>query len=170
MENKRTKSAKIESLVKSNNTWTNVLFYSFQAIVVLTIVTIALAIIAGNSGYTQLVYAGGIISLVLFIVEVIHLVAFIIGFTFYCINLGGLIKEGVSRWARNILSSNLAICLLFIIVTIVLIVLRLVNFLQLSGEPAAYIAAYLAFLIIALFIPMISFILVKASRKVILVK
>lgn len=65
MENKRTKSAKIESLVKSNNTWTNVLFYSFQAIVVLTIVTIALAIIAGNSGYTQLVYAGGIISLVL---------------------------------------------------------------------------------------------------------
>lgn len=170
MENKRTKSAKIESLVKSNNTWTNVLFYSFQAIVVLTIVTIALAIIAGNSGYTQLVYAGGIISLVLFIVEVIHLVAFIIGFTFYCINLGGLIKEGVSRGARNILSSNLAICLLFIIVTIVLIVLRLVNFLQLSGEPAAYIAAYLAFLIIALFIPMISFILVKASRKVILVK
>ena len=170
MENKRTKSAKIESLVKSNNTWTNVLFYSFQAIVVLTIVTIALAIIAGNSGYTQLVYAGGIISLVLFIVEVIHLVAFIIGFTFYYINLCGLIKEGVSRGARNILSSNLAICLLFIIVTIALIVLRLVNFLQPSGEPAAYIAAYLVFLIIALFIPMISFILVKASRKVILVK
>ena len=170
MENKRTKSAKIESLVKSNNTWTNVLFYSFQAIVVLTIVTIALAIVTRNSGDTQLANVTVIISLVHVIVEVIYFVAFIIGFIFYCINLDGLIKEGVSRGARNIISSNLAICLLFIIVTIVLIVLRLVNFLQLSGEPAAYIAAYLAFLIIALFIPMISFILVKASRKAILVK
>ena len=167
MENKRTKSTNIESLVKSNNTWTNVLFYSFLAIVVLTIVTMALAIVAGNSGDTQLANVAVTIGLVLGIVEVIYLVAFIIGFIFYCINLGGLKKEGVSRGARNILSSNLVICLLFIIVTIASIVLSFMN-LQPSSGPAY--SAYLAFSIIALFIPMISFILVKASRRAILVK
>lgn len=52
MENKSTKSVKIEFLVKSNNIWTNVLFYSFQTIVVLTIVTMALPIVAGTSGDT----------------------------------------------------------------------------------------------------------------------
>ena len=167
MENKSTKSVKIEFLVKSNNIWTNVLFYSFQTIVVLTIVTMALPIVAGTSGYTQLANVAVIISLVLGIIEVVYLVAFIIGFIFYCINLGGLKKEGVSRGARNILGSNLAVCLLFIIVTIALIVLSFMN-LQPSGGPAY--SAYLAFLIIALFIPMISFILVKASRRAILVK
>ena len=86
---------------------------------------------------------------------------------FYCINLGSLKKEGISRGARNILSSNLAICLLYVIVSIASIVLRFMN-LQPSSGPAY--SARLAFSIIALFIPMISFILVKASRRVIIVK
>ncbi len=167
MENKRTKSAKIESLVKSNNTWSNVLFYSFLAIVALAIVTAALAVVAGNSGDTQLANVAVTIGLVLGIVEIIYLVAFIIGFMFYCINLGSLKKEGISRGARNILSSNLAICLLYVIVSIASIVLRFMN-LQPSSGPAY--SARLAFSIIALFIPMISFILVKASRRVIIVK
>lgn len=161
MENKRTKYGKIESLVKSNNTWINVLFYTFQAIVVLSIVTAALTMESINP------IVAGIIGGVLSIVEVIYLVAFIIGFIFYCINLGGLIKEGVSRGARNILCSNLAICLLFIIVFIASIVLRFM-ILQPSSGPAY--SAYLAFLIIALFVPMISFILVKVSKRAILVK
>jgi hypothetical protein len=127
----------------------------------------ALAIVAGNSGDTQLANVVVTIGLVLGIVEVIYLVAFIIGFIFYCINLGGLKKEGVSRGARNILGSNLAICLLFIIVCIASIVLSFMN-LQPNSGPAY--SAYLAFSIIALFIPMISFILVKASRRAILVK
>lgn len=169
MENKRTKSAEIESLVKSNNTWTNVLFYSFQAIVVLTIVTIALAIVTRNSGDTQLANVTVIISLVHVIVEVIYFVAFIIGFIFYCINLDGLIKEGVSRRAINILISNLAICSLFVIITIASIVLSFMN-LQPSSVPVSAAASVLAFKIIALFIPMISFILVKVSRRAILVK
>lgn len=101
MENKRTKSVKIEFLVKSNNTWTDVLFYSFQAIVVLTIVTMALTIVAWTSSDTQLANVSVIISIVLGIIEVIYLVTFIIGFIFYCINLGGLEKEGVSRGARK---------------------------------------------------------------------
>ena len=101
MENKRTKFVKIEFLVKSNKTWTNVLFYSFQAIVVLTIVTMALAIVAWISSNTQLANVSVIISLVLGIIEVIYLVTFIIGFIFYCINLDGLKKEGVSRGARK---------------------------------------------------------------------
>ena len=78
MENKSTKSVKIEFLVKSNNIWTNVLFYSFQAIVALTIFTIALPIVVGTSGYTQLTNVAVIISLVVGIVEVVYLVAFII--------------------------------------------------------------------------------------------
>ena len=168
MENKRTKSAKIESLVKSNNTWSNVLFYSFLAIVALAIVTAALVVVAGNSGDTQLANVAVTIGLVLGIVEIIYLVAFIIGFMFYYINLGSLKKEGISRGARNILSSNLAICLLYVIVSIASIVLRFMNLLQPSSVPAYN--AHLAFSIIALFIPMISFILVKASRRVIIVK
>ena len=167
MENKRTKSVKIEFSVKSNNTWTDVLFYSFQAIVVLTIVTMALTIVAWTSSDTQLANVAVTIGLVLGIVEIIYLVAFIIGFMFYCINLGSLKKEGISRGARNILSSNLAICLLYVIVSIASIVLRFMN-LQPNSGPAY--SAYLAFSIIALFIPMISFILVKASRRVIIVK
>ena len=127
MENKSTKSVKIEFLVKSNNTWTDVLFYSFQAIVVLTIVTMALTIVAWTSSDTQLANVSVIISLVIGIIEVIYLVTFIIGFIFYCINLDGLKKEGVSRGARNILGSNIVICLLFIIVTIASIVLSFMN-------------------------------------------
>ena len=129
-----------------------------------------MTIVAENSGDTQLANVAGIISLALGIVRVIYFVAFIFGFIFYCINLYGLKKEGVSRGARNILGSNIAICLLFIIVTIASIVLSFMNLQPSSGPAYSAYLAYLAFLIIALFFPMISFILVKASRKAILVK
>ena len=165
MQDKNKKTVKIESLVKSNNTWANILYWTFQAIVVLTIAAVSLAVIASNEGSQELTSVATILLLVLSILEIVYLVAFIIGTIFYCINLGCLRKEGASHAGRNVLGVNLIVCLIYIGVSIASIVLGFVlNGQQLTGA-AGY--TYLAFEIVALFIPLISFILVKSSKRLI---
>ena len=166
MQDKNKKTVKIESLVKSNNTWANILFWTFQAIVALTIAAVLVAMVAGNEGSQQLTNVATILLLVLGIVEIVYLVGFIIGTIFYCINLGCLRKEGASHAGRNVLGGNIVVCLIYIGVSIASIVLGFVlKGQQLTGAPGY---TYLAFEIVALFIPLISFILVKSSKRLIL--
>ena len=168
MQDKNTKTVKIESLVKSNNTWANWLFWTFQAIVALTIVAVFVAMVAGTEGNQQLINVATILLLVLSIAEIVYLVTFIIGTIFYFINLGYLRRVGASHAGRNVLRGNLVVCLIYIGVETASIVLGFVLKGQQLTGAAGY--TYLAFVIVAIFIPMISFILVKSSKRLILVK